>query len=69
MQMRWIRRIKGSRPTPKMDEVAFVEEDELLRLRKDLVAAMKDPETFLELVIGHRDPQWMARFSTIIVDA
>ncbi len=52
-----------------MDEVAFAEEDELLRLRKDLIAAMRDPEAFIELVIGFRDPHWIARFSTIIVDA
>ena len=69
IQMRWIRRTKGSRPTPKMDEVKFADEEDLMRLRKDLMASMKHPEDFIELVVGTRDPKWVARFSSIIVDA
>ncbi len=69
IQMRWIRRTKGNRPTPKMDEVKFADEEDLMRLRKDLMASMKHPEDFIELVVGTRDPKWVARFSSIIVDA
>lgn len=69
IQMRWIRRTKGNRPTPKMNEVEFVAEEDLMRLRKELIASMKHPEAFIELVVGTRDPRWVARFSSIIVDA
>lgn len=68
MQMRWIRRIKGHRPTPKMNEVEFVDEEALMRLRKELMSAMKHPDAFVELVVGSRDPIWVARFSSIMAD-
>ena len=52
-----------------MDEVKFADEEDLMRLRKDLMASMEHPEDFIELVVGTRDPKWVARFSSIIVDA
>lgn len=36
--------------------------------RKDLISSMRGPEAFIELVIGTRDPRWVARFSSIIAD-
>lgn len=67
-QMGWIRRVRGNRPTPRMNEVEFQHEEELMRLKKELVSLMKDPERFIETVIGSRDPIWLDRCSSIIVD-
>lgn len=68
LQLGWIQRIRGNRPTPRMNEVKFRDKGELMQMREELLLSMKDPEAFIEKVIGSRDPIWVDRCSLIIAE-
>lgn len=65
--MKWIRRVKGNRLTPKMNEVNLSDKEDSLALREELISLMTDAVAFIGRLTGTTDETWVRRFSSIIV--
>ena len=53
----------------KLDEVELVDKNGLMQLRKELTSLMTDAIAFIGHVIGRTDPEWIERFSAVIVNS
>lgn len=64
-ELGWIQ-VQGNRPSPLNDECRLVSEEELYKLRKSLVSAMKNADIFISKVFRSSDKVWVARCDSII---
>jgi hypothetical protein len=64
-EMGWVQ-VKGHRPNPRNSELSLRPEDELLRLRSQLLSLRKDPVGFIACVFRSHDEVWVERCSQII---
>ncbi len=67
-QVGWLRRVKGTRKTPRMNEVALQHDNILSQQRTGLMLLMKEPDRFIEAVLGCRDRIWVDRCSSVILE-
>ena len=66
-ELGWIK-VKGNRDSPRNCESSLAPEDELYKLRNDLIFLMKEPRSFIRCIFKSNKEEWVDRCSAIIRD-
>lgn len=60
--------VAGKRDRPRNTDLSLKPTNELLTLRKELIANMNHPEAFVSRIFGSRDVAWVERCAQLIRD-